>query len=108
MRRFPDPKRPRVIHVGIAKGAKYCADLATAVTTALAPLGIEPDPKPFNAHITLGRVKQLARDDWPKLLKDTTINWPGFKVDRFTLWQSDLTQEGPVYSPIAEFPLRED
>lgn len=102
---FPDDKRPRVIHVGITKGAKYCADLAQAVTVAMAPLGIEPSPRPFHAHITLGRVKQLARDDWPKILKDAAVQWPGFKVDRFTLWRSDLTQEGPVYTPIAEFAL---
>lgn len=102
---FPNAKRPRVIFAGITKGAKPCADLARAVTEAMAPFGVQPDDRPFAPHITLGRVKELARDDWPKVLRDTTFNWPGVQVDNFTLWRSDITDEGAIYTPVAEFPL---
>jgi len=102
---IPDPKCPRIIYAGITKGAKPCADLANTIAKAMVQLGRKAPVKEYTAHITLGRIKELARDNWQKLTSDTTISWPGFKVDSFTLWQSDLTSEGPIYTPIANFPL---
>lgn len=102
---FPDPKRPRIVYARITKGAKPCADLANTIATAMVQLGHKAPVKEYTAHITLGRIKELARDDWQKLISDNTISWPGFKVNSFMLWQSDLTSEGPIYTPIADFPL---
>lgn len=105
---FPDENHPRVIYAGIMKGATHCEALAAAVTQAMAPIGFEREKQPFVSHITLGRVKHRKREDWPAIFKSANTPWPGFKVDRFTLWESTLTPMGAIYSPLQEFPLKTD
>lgn len=102
---FPDTGRPRVLYAGVTKGAKPCATLAAAVARTMEPLGYSND-KPFHPHITVGRVKKAARDNWDKILMDVSTNWPGYKVDRFILWESTLTSEGAIYTPLEEFMLQ--
>lgn len=102
---FPGAARPRVLYAGIATGAKHCAALAEAVAHALASLKVKGPSKPYTPHITLGRIKRNASDDWSQVLSGLPDDWPEYQVDRFTLWESTLTPEGAVYRPLQEFPL---
>ncbi len=102
---FPDMQNPRVIWKGVSKGSRPCEALAAVVDEALAELGFERNKRSFKCHLTLGRVKQLRRDDWAASLQNGDPLWPGFTVDRVMLWQSELTPEGPRYSVLGEFPL---
>jgi 2'-5' RNA ligase len=60
---FPDLARPRVIWAGI-EGANLL-DLAREVEQAAVECGFEPERRPYSAHLTLGRVRELRR--WAKL-----------------------------------------
>lgn len=104
---FPEQGSPRVIWAGIAKGAHTCAELAERVGHSLIPLGFEAEKRAFKCHLTLGRIKRVANDDWVTCLRRAAGLWPGFKADRFVLWESQLTQAGPVYSLVEEFLLGE-
>jgi len=104
---FPDMERPRVIWKGFRKGARRCEALAGAVEDALEPLGFEREKRPFKCHLTLGRVKQRKRDDWEGCLHAAgQESWPGFTVDRFVLWRSELNPGGAVHTVFGEFMLR--
>lgn len=100
---FPDLKRPRVVWVGLSVGA--FPELAQAVRDALSAKAIPFDPKPFRAHVTVGRA--LAGS--PRGLADTAARWPmphaSWRADRFVLFRSDLQPAGVIHTPLREYPL---
>ncbi len=56
---FPNPKRPRVIYIGIRAAAELEA-LQHGIESASRRLGYESEDRSFSPHLTLGRVKQNA------------------------------------------------
>lgn len=105
---IPNERKPRTIWTGATKGARSCAELAKAVADAMEPIGFAREERPFKCHLTLGRIKWVGQDDWRALLDEVNEIWPGFKVDRFILWQSELRQDGPIYTIIDEYLLLEE
>lgn len=101
---FPNPRRPRVIWAGVAGTGPALADLKRAVDEMLAPLGWAPeDDKPFQAHLTLGRVKhsnQLIQLPWGERLAPRPV-----PVDAIYLIESQLRPDGPVYTIRHKAPL---
>ncbi|WP_353117538.1 RNA 2',3'-cyclic phosphodiesterase [Nitratidesulfovibrio sp.] len=59
---FPARGVPRVLWLGLARGAPECAALAGAVNAALVRLGFAPEDRPFAPHLTLARVREARRD----------------------------------------------
>ena len=57
---FPTTARPRVVWVGLAGDLDRLADLQGAVEAALEPLGFPAEGRPFNPHLTLGRLKDAS------------------------------------------------
>src|SRR6476661_2900414 len=53
---FPNFRRPRVVWVGMTS-ERALQSLAGDIDRALTPLGIPREARPFQAHLTLGRVK---------------------------------------------------
>lgn len=103
---FPDIRRPRVAWLGLVRGGPECAALARAVEGAVAPLGFPPEGRPFAAHLTLGRIKESAGQDWAKVQSLAgAVEWPEVRLDRFVLWESRLHPGGPEYVALAEYPL---
>jgi 2'-5' RNA ligase len=101
---FPGARRPRVVWVGLDPAEPFVA-LARAVEASLAPLGFEPEARPFVPHLTLARVKLNAVDPWDALLAELDgLDWPRARADRMTLWRSVLGPQGPAYTVLAEFP----
>jgi 2'-5' RNA ligase len=83
---YPNPHHPRVFWVGVQGGEGLTA-LAKDIDSALGPLGIPREERPFNAHLTLARIKEPA----PLQALRTTIaqlesvEYGAFPVDRFYL-----------------------
>jgi 2'-5' RNA ligase len=65
---------------------------------ALVRLGFKQEVRPFKAHLTLAR--RVERRPSGGAL--APVPWP---VDRFALVESRSTSEGPVYTPLAFWPL---
>ena len=54
---FPNIEHPRVIWVGLDKGAQESTALAAKVEEALLQIGFQKETRPFAAHFTIGRVR---------------------------------------------------
>jgi RNA 2',3'-cyclic 3'-phosphodiesterase len=58
---FPNSRRPRVLWVGLREEGDRLKPLQAAVEAAVRPLGWEPEARPFQPHLTLGRVREDER-----------------------------------------------
>lgn len=78
------------------------------VESAVVRAGLERSDRKFTPHVTLARLK--GADQWSveKYCADHEIfSLPPFRVDRFVLFSSFLSQSGAIYTAEAEYPLRE-
>jgi len=104
---FPALSRPRVLFVPVLRGQESFKGLAGGISRAVEDLGIAPESKEYHAHVTLGRVKEDT--DARPILGFLTDAMPpvmgAMRADRFVLFQSRLTQEGPVYTCLHEYAL---
>ena len=57
---FPNAKHPRVLWVGIDDTGTALGEIVGAVEEAMAGLGWEREGRAFQAHLTLGRVRETA------------------------------------------------
>ena len=104
---FPTAARARVVWAGLSGGGEAVRALAERVEAALAPVGFEPEARPFSPHVTLGRVRAPRPD--PRLeaaLADGAgLDFGRVRVDTVWLMRSDLEAAGARYSAIAAVPL---
>ncbi len=104
---FPGMKNPRVIWLGLGGALISLAQMYHQLEKAFAALGHLPEGRPFNPHLTLGRVKspanrlRLAQ----ALEKLPPLNWPPFQVSEIILFKSTLTPKGSIYTPLQVIPL---
>jgi len=99
---FPNPKRPRVIWIGIQAPAGLEA-LQHGIEAATATLGYPPEKRPFSPHLTIGRVKQkVGSAGMQKIrfaLEETRVGSLGSaQVTSVHLFKSDLKPTGAVYT----------
>ena len=89
--------RARVLTAVADRGGEAASALAAALWQRLGRLGLEPEARPFRAHVTLVRGARVA-----ELAALTPFEWP---VDSVTLVES---QSGPGirYRPLATSELR--
>jgi len=104
---FPGPRRPRVIWVGL-KGYEPAVGLFGDIDNAMAVEGFEREKRPFNPHITLGRVrspKGIAKL-MEELVKYKDTGFGTQEVDSLHLMKSVLKPGGAEYSILHKAPLR--
>jgi 2'-5' RNA ligase len=107
---FPNPNRPRVVWVGVAEPNGVLIALQKGVTQALAPLGFEPEKRPYTPHLTIGRADRRAgRRELAEVGELITRSEVGtlcqVYVEHITLMKSDLQPSGAVYTPLAVLPF---
>jgi 2'-5' RNA ligase len=104
---FPRNSRPRVLWAGLAEGAEEASALAAAVNRALMRDGFGAPDKPFQAHMTLARVREGARG--LDALAGYAMPPPpgGALLDQVTLMKSELHPAGARYTPLVEVRLRQ-
>ena len=110
---FPNPRRPRVLWIGLDGPLDRLHRLQAAVETALVPFGFPREPRPFSPHLTHGRV----RDDRARAMAgaiphlDATFarlaTRPGalLPVAAIHLIRSELRPTGARYTTLATAPL---
>lgn len=97
---FPDPRRARVIWIGMSEGGENLVTLAHDLDRALARRGFGAPDKPFSPHLTLGRVRTPGRD-WTATLAAASAGADapaGFEVDRLCVVESRLDPRGSIYT----------
>ena len=108
---FPSIKNPRVVWLGISGQTETLAKLYQGLEQAFATLGYIPEDRPFNAHLTLGRVRRKAsRSDAAQvgeIVASTTVELLAeVPAESFALIRSVLKPSGAEYTTLEEFPLR--
>ncbi len=108
---FPNPKRPRVIWIGIQAPAGFSA-LQHGIEAATATLGYPDEQRPFSPHLTIGRVKQnvgsAGMQQIRSALEGTKVGSLGtVRVSTVHLFKSDLRPTGAVYTRLFSAPLKD-
>ena len=103
--------RPRVLWMGLEGDTGRLQGLQTAIAERLKPLGYTPD-KPFQPHVTLGRVRQTARRDELEAIswvlrqqENKPIDKRPFTTHHVSLMKSELQPGGSVYTELAGIEL---
>lgn len=104
---FPERGAPRTVWAGATGDLGKLAGLAAAVERAAEQVGVPREGRPFVAHVTLGRVRSLRNLKSFQALIDAQSRVPlgDDVVEEFVLFRSTLTSQGPIYEPLASFPL---
>jgi 2'-5' RNA ligase len=102
-RNFSDP---RIIWTGIDLSDKLI-QLNASIMNGLKALNIKMEDRPYNPHLTLGRIKHINDKDLLKSLIDRFQNTElqTVPISEVILYESILLQSGPIYQPLAKFTL---
>ena len=103
---FPSLGRPSVIWAGVGGASAALGRMAADLEEALVALGLPREPKPFRAHLTLGRVRREAGREQLERLGAAIRALPpldpvAWTADRIVLFRSELRREGPEYTELA-------
>ena len=101
---FPTARNAKVVWAGLPNAEEQSvAALAKEVEFRLQSVGVEPEPKPFRAHVTVGRVRDpvsgLEEAFAAVPLKSVGMSAPS----QFVLKESRLGPGGPEYIDYAAF-----
>ena len=103
---FPNPRRPRVIWVGVEEGAKELSELSEKVNATLAKLKLPKPDEEFTPHLTIARVKSGV-GSLPRIIEENkSVEFGSIVVDRIRLKKSTLTSRGPIYETLFEVKAR--
>ncbi|OLZ42282.1 2'-5' RNA ligase [Natrinema saccharevitans] len=103
---FPSLEYISVVWLGVADGGEELTRLHEAIEDRTTAMGFDPEDHEFTPHVTLARMTHAGGKDLVQDLvreRDPTIGEA--RVDELRLTESTLTDEGPVYSTAASFPL---
>lgn len=104
---FGTRKKPSSIVAKVRK-TDSLLHLQKKVESAVVRAGLAPEDRKFMPHVTLARLKGTpveAADFY--CAERASFQAPGFEADQFTLYSSFLSQSGAIYTPEAEYPLRQ-
>lgn len=104
---LPPKGPPRVVWAGLTEGRQLLTGIENDVGTRLSGIGIAPEARPYNPHLTLARVRDaggLRSQVLLEAVKDTMLG--STTVAAITLFESRLSPEGPTYVALQRTGLR--
>ena len=105
---FPNPRRPRVVWVGVGQGQQELIALHDDLEDPLLELGCyRREERQYTPHITLGRVKGDRPTDRLASALGRHAGWRGgeIPVREVLVLSSELTPQGPVYTVLSRAKL---
>jgi 2'-5' RNA ligase len=106
---FPDIRRPRILWIGCTGDIPALLNLVSRIEEALEPLGFPPEEKPYHPHLTLARIKHDNSKVGGVLTHSGLLAQPrnlgALRIDRITLFRSDLSPKGAEYTSLWTVPL---
>lgn len=117
---FPPDGRPRILWLGVSRGAHEAIELQQRVANRFQAVGIEGERRPFQPHLTLARWRDTpsrsagrrakAADDGRRADRrralESAQQVATIAVEGVTLYESRLSSEGPAYDRLAYAHLR--
>jgi len=103
---FRNMSDPRILWTGIEPSERLL-QLNVGIINGLKNLDIKIEDRPFNPHLTIGRIKHINdRQTFKSLIEkfqDKILQV--VPVNQVTLYESILLQAGPMYKPLAIISL---
>lgn len=104
---FPPSGPPRVLWAGVGSGRPQLLDVERHTTARLSAVGIPPEARGFNPHLTLARVRVPAGLRTKALFEGfADHSFGGSHVSAITLFESRLSPKGPTYRVVQQTALR--
>jgi RNA 2',3'-cyclic 3'-phosphodiesterase len=103
---FPSLERPNIVWLEVLEHAGKLLSLQKAIQGEVRTLGFEIEARPFQPHVTIGRVKWKSQD-LKTLVTKVPFEGPTLAktADHFVLYQSHLLPEGVRYEILETYPL---
>ncbi len=104
---FPTRGQPQVVYAGVGTAHTRLFQLQHRVEEALAGLGLPLELRAFSPHITIARVSRchpMTVNDFVKRHREFVA--PPFKVEKFCLYQTQMTHFGAQYTCLKEYTLK--
>jgi 2'-5' RNA ligase len=95
----------RVIWAGIERGTEPLSQLAERIRAATKPFAEHEETRPFNAHVTLGRLRRPVPGVSTALRKARRLTFLPWTVHDFELIRSELSPDGSRYTTLGTFGL---
>ncbi len=107
MRTFPSQDYIKVVWIDLKKGNEKFVELISRIENKLHEHGFSKDKNEPMPHATVARVKSGRNKEKIKSIIEKWKNstFGDMVVDKVTLFQSELTPEGPVYERIKNYRL---
>jgi len=111
---FPERGPVRIVAAGVGGDTGRLILLQRAVESACEAVGYPRDARAYHPHLTIGRAKDglphhIRGKYWQRpsgqIPSGSDELGPAFDVNEFVLMESLLRPEGPLYTPVARFPL---
>ncbi len=99
---FPNVREARALWVGVSEGASSLARLARKLDSAARAIGTPREHRPFEPHLTLGRLPDPLRVELDRAVPPEPVGWT---VSEVVLFESRLSPNGARHVPLARFPL---
>ncbi|MFB6302676.1 MAG: RNA 2',3'-cyclic phosphodiesterase [Haloferacaceae archaeon] len=103
---FPSLDYISVVWTGFEEGGEEMTRLHEAIERETVAAGFDPEEHDFTPHVTLARMDDARSKDLVQRVvrgEDPTVG--AFRVTDVRLTESTLTDAGPRYETVAEFPL---
>jgi len=100
---FPNPRRARVVWIGVGKGREPLEKIADQAEKAVVDAGFPPEARKFSAHLTVSRLKQP--ESIAEFLSKAQKVHATMQVKEVILYRSQLGRGHSQYSVVAAFPL---
>ncbi len=106
---FPSLKRPRVLWIGLTGDVPPLVVLQKNLEEGFAGCGFPKEERRFQPHLTLGRIKSSRYTGDPEkfLQQHGTVAAGEFLAGGLSLFKSDLTSQGAVYTRLGWFPFHQ-
>jgi 2'-5' RNA ligase len=105
---FPPSGPPRALWIGLSSGTASLAAMHDEFNRRLAPLGYEPENRPFNAHLTLARVKDAPKGSAAvvrEAVRAIVVSPSRCRITHATVFQSIPSRDGSSYRPLVSVEL---
>jgi RNA 2',3'-cyclic 3'-phosphodiesterase len=106
---FGSMRAPRVLWLKMDEGAREISILASSVEVLLTPLGFVPESRAYTPHVSIARLKDPHQSR--QLVAEHLQHHVGpleFRIDGLSLFQSELTRAGSLYTVLSRHLLRHD
>jgi 2'-5' RNA ligase len=105
---FPNPRRPRILWIGVGEGTQELCALHDALEPPLLDLGCyRREERKYTPHLTLGRVRSERPAENLTAAVAKHAGWQGGQtaVRELQVMSSELLPQGPIYTVLSRAKL---